>query len=55
MDIKNLTPEQIEKAKSCKTTQELIALAEAEGPADAAARQVSERVAEIRSTFSVTV
>lgn len=31
MDFENLTPEQIEKAKACKTPAELIALAEEEG------------------------
>ena len=31
MDIKELTPEQKEKARSCKSADELIALAGAEG------------------------
>ena len=31
MDIKDLTPEQIEKAKACKTAEELLELAKAEG------------------------
>ena len=31
MDFANLTPEQIEKAKPCKTTEELVALAKSEG------------------------
>lgn len=31
MDFNNLTPEQIEKAKACKSAAELVALAEAEG------------------------
>jgi len=31
MDFENLTPEQIEKAKACKTVEELFALAKAEG------------------------
>lgn len=31
MNLDNLTPEQIEKAKACKTTKELVALAKAEG------------------------
>jgi len=31
VDFENLTPEQIEKAKACKTVEELIALAKAEG------------------------
>ena len=31
MDYKDLTPEQMDKAKACKTAEELIALAKAEG------------------------
>ena len=31
MDYKNLTPEQMEKAKACKSTDELVALAKSEG------------------------
>ena len=31
MKLEDLTPEQQEKAKGCKTTEELFALAEAEG------------------------
>ena len=31
MLLDNLTPEQIEKAKACKSTDELVALAKAEG------------------------
>lgn len=31
MDIKDLTPEQIEKAKACTSAEELISLAKAEG------------------------
>ena len=31
MDFKDLTPEQAAKAKACKTSEELIALAESEG------------------------
>ena len=31
MNYENLTPEQIEKAKACKSTDELVALAKAEG------------------------
>ena len=31
MNIKDLTPEQMEKAKACKDASELIALATAEG------------------------
>ena len=31
MDFKDFTPEQIEKARACRTADELIALAEAEG------------------------
>ena len=31
MEISNLTPEQIEKAKACKTPEELLALAKEEG------------------------
>ena len=31
MNFEELTPEQIEKAKACKTTEELVALAKAEG------------------------
>ena len=31
MDIKSLTPEQIEKAKSCVSAEELVAFAEQEG------------------------
>ena len=31
MSFEELTPEQKEKAKACKTTEELIALARAEG------------------------
>ena len=31
MNYEDLTPEQIEKAKSCKTAAELVKLAEAEG------------------------
>ena len=31
MDINDLTPEQIEKAKECTTPEELAAFAEAEG------------------------
>ena len=31
MDLNNLTPEQMEKAKACKSTDELIALAQSEG------------------------
>lgn len=31
MNYDDLTPEQIEKAKACKTTEELIALAKSEG------------------------
>ena len=31
MDLNNLTPEQIEKAKACKSADELMALAKAEG------------------------
>ena len=31
MELTNLTPEQIEKAKACKTTDELAALAKSEG------------------------
>ena len=31
MDIRDFTPEQIEKAKACKTPEELAALAETEG------------------------
>ena len=31
MNFDDLTPEQIEKAKSCKSNEELIALAESEG------------------------
>ena len=30
MDIKDLTPEQIEKAKACKSSEDLIALAKSE-------------------------
>lgn len=31
MDYKDLTPEQIEKAKACKSAEDLVALAEQEG------------------------
>ena len=31
MNYENLTPEQREKAKACKTAEELLALAKAEG------------------------
>ena len=31
MNFKDLSPEQIEKAKACKTPEELFALAQAEG------------------------
>ena len=31
MDINELTPEQLEKAKACKTDNELVELAKAEG------------------------
>ena len=31
MDLKDLTPEQMEKAKACKTIEELSAFAKAEG------------------------
>lgn len=31
MELTNLTPEQIEKAKACKTTDDLVALAKSEG------------------------
>jgi len=31
MDLKDLTPEQMEKAKACKTIEELSAFAQAEG------------------------
>lgn len=31
MNINDLTPEQMEKAKACKTPEELISLAKAEG------------------------
>ena len=31
MDFENLTPEQIEKAKACKTPEDLITLAREEG------------------------
>lgn len=31
MDFESLTPEQIEKAKACKTIEELLALAKEEG------------------------
>ena len=31
MDLQNLTPEQMEKARACKSAEELIALAEEEG------------------------
>ncbi|MBR0404434.1 MAG: hypothetical protein IJI68_04430 [Eggerthellaceae bacterium] len=31
MNFEDLTPEQIEKAKACKTAEELVQLAEAEG------------------------
>ena len=31
MDIKDLTPEQMEKAKACKTPEEMLALAKEEG------------------------
>ena len=31
MDFKNLTSEQIEKAKACETTDDLVELARAEG------------------------
>ena len=31
MNIKDLTPEQIEKAKSCGTAEEIVALAQQEG------------------------
>ena len=31
MDLGNLSPEQIEKAKACKSAEELIALAKEEG------------------------
>ena len=31
MDFKNLTPEQMEKARACKNSAELIALAKDEG------------------------
>ena len=31
MNFDNITPEQQERAKACKTTEELVALAEAEG------------------------
>ena len=31
MDIKDLSPEQIEKVKACKTADELVELARAEG------------------------
>ena len=31
MDFKNLTPEQLEKAKACTTPEELLALAKEEG------------------------
>ena len=31
MDYKDLTPEQLEKAKACTTTEELVALAQSEG------------------------
>ena len=31
MDFGNLTPEQIEKAKACKTVEDLLALAKEEG------------------------
>ena len=31
MDIKDITPEQCEKIKACKTSEELVALAKEEG------------------------
>ena len=31
MDIKDLSPEQLEKAKACKTVEEIVALAKEEG------------------------
>ena len=31
MEFKDLTPEQKEKARACKTAEELVALAESEG------------------------
>lgn len=31
MDFSSITPEQIEKAKACKSVDELVALAKAEG------------------------
>lgn len=31
MDFTNLTPEQMEKAKACKTPEEMLALAKDEG------------------------
>lgn len=31
MDFNELSPEQLEKAKACKTTEEFVALAKAEG------------------------
>lgn len=31
MNIENLSPEQLEKARTCKTSEELLALAKAEG------------------------
>ena len=31
MDLGNLTPEQIEKAKACKTAEDLLTLAKEEG------------------------
>ena len=31
IDTSNFTPEQLEKAKACKTSDELVALAQAEG------------------------
>jgi len=33
MDLKDFTPEQIEKARACSTTEELLALAKEEGVA----------------------
>ena len=31
MDVRDLTPEQVEKAKTCTTPEELVRLAKAEG------------------------
>ena len=36
MEFKNLTPEQQEKARTCQTPEELVALAKAEGSSGAA-------------------